>query len=104
MPTEFEPRIGDWYKDIQTGELFEVVALDEADESVDIQYFEGDVEELDFDTWFEMDLDVAEPPEDWSAPYGSMERDDLGFSDTAIHPEDWSGPLTELDRQEIENK
>lgn len=104
MPTEIEPRIGEWYKDVQLNLLFEVVAIDEADESIEIQYSEGDVEEIDLDSWFEMDLVMAEPPEDWSASYGSVEKEDLGYSDSAIHPEDWSGPLTELDRQDVEFK
>lgn len=100
MPTEFEPRVGDWYRNREDGQLFEVVAFDEDEGTIEIQYFEGEIEELDIDTWFEIDLEVAEAPEDWSAPFDKLERDDLGFSDRAMHPEDWSGPLNEIDRME----
>jgi hypothetical protein len=29
-----------------------------------------------------------------------MERDDLGYSDAAIHPENWSDPLAVFDVEE----
>jgi len=98
MPTEFGPRVGDWYKNSDSQQLFEVVAFDEDEATIDIQYFEGEVEELDLEIWSEMTLETAEPPEDWSAAYDEIDKDDLGYSDKAIRPEDWSGPLTDLDR------
>ena len=35
-----QPRIGDWYR-LSGGALFEVVAIDDSDATVDIQYFDG---------------------------------------------------------------
>lgn len=64
-----QPRIGDWYRS-NGGELFEVVAVDEDDGTIDIQYFDGTVEEMDREDWEaqweEGLIEVAEPPEDWS--------------------------------------
>ena len=76
MATEYEPRIGDWYRTIN-GDNFEIVALDPDDSTLEIQYFDGTVEELDLETWYELDLESVEAPEDWS---GSMDiqRDDYG--------------------------
>ena len=70
-----QPRIGDWYR-LSGGELFEVVAVDEDDATIDIQYFDGTVEEMDREDWEaqwdEGTLEAAEPPEDWS---GSVDVD-----------------------------
>lgn len=72
----FPPVIGDWYRSV-TGEIYEVVALDEDDGTVEIQYFDGSVEEYDLETWFEMVLEPVEPPEDWSGSL-DIEREDYG--------------------------
>jgi hypothetical protein len=69
------PVVGDWYRFID-GETFEVVALDEEEATIEIQYFDGTVEELDFDEWRERadahEIEAAAEPEDWS---GSMDVD-----------------------------
>ncbi|MCA1798227.1 MAG: hypothetical protein LC632_01895 [Xanthomonadaceae bacterium] len=92
----FPPVIGDWYKN-QKGELFEVVALDEEDGSVDIQYFDGSLESIDVDAWFELALVPVEPPEDWS---GSMdiEREDYGVDIDETPPGNtWNQSLDRLE-------
>lgn len=63
--TEITPTIGNWYRH-ENGELFEVVARDETDATVEIQYFDGTVEELDQDAWDELEIEEAEAPEDWT--------------------------------------
>jgi hypothetical protein len=50
---------------------------------VEIQYFDGEVEELDLDSWYEMALEPIEPPEDWSGPFDEIDPDELGYSDVA---------------------
>ncbi len=44
------PGIGEWYR-LNGGELFEVVAVDEDDGTIELQYFDGTVEEMDVDDW-----------------------------------------------------
>jgi Family of unknown function (DUF6763) len=65
-----QPSIGDWYRQKEGGALFEVVACDEDDGTIEIQYFDGTVEEMDIEDWdgqwSEGALETAEPPEDWS--------------------------------------
>jgi len=94
MPTELLPAIGNWYKSI-LGDTFEVVAYDSEEETVEIQYFDGTVEELDIDDWQEMVLIPAAEPEDWS---GSMDLDleDYGVDLEAGSFDDWSNPLDRL--------
>ena len=63
------PGIGDWYR-ASGGQLFEVVAVDDDDGTIEIQYFDGTVEEMDVEDWEaqwdEGGLEAAEAPEDWS--------------------------------------
>ena len=63
------PGIGDWYR-AERRALFEVVALDDDDGTIEIQYFDGTVEEMDVEDWeAQWDdgaLEAAEAPEDWS--------------------------------------
>jgi len=99
MSTRFEPEVGNWYKD-EEGMSFEVVAADEAGGTVEIQYFDGAVEELDAEAWYAMELVPREPPEDWSGPFDDLVRDDLGDTDEVIHPQSWSGPLDALEPEE----
>lgn len=94
-PTE-PPRIGDWYLNPQ-GSLFEVVAIDPDDGTLEVQYADGAVEELDADTWEELRPVPSEPPEDWS---GSMdvERDDYGADVEDGDRGLWANPLDSFDR------
>jgi hypothetical protein len=79
--SEIDPIVGNWYRNLADQSRFEVVAMDEASQNVEIQYFEGEVEELDMDTWDELSLDFIEPPDDWSGPFDDLEPDELGYDD-----------------------
>lgn len=94
------PDVGYWYKDQEANHLFEVVAADDRDQYVEIQYFAGEIEEVDLETWYELDLKRIPAPEDWSGPF-EVAREDLGYSDETFHPEDWSGPLAEIEPDEL---
>ena len=81
-----KPIVGQWYRGV-TNELFEVVAVDEGDETIEIQYFDGTVTEMDFDSWneqlFDRMLDAADAPEDWSGAVDVEAADlDREFEDT----------------------
>ncbi len=51
-----KPIVGQWYRGA-TNELFEVVAIDDQDETIEVQYFDGTVTEMEFDSWNEQLLD-----------------------------------------------
>ena len=97
MATQFEPEIGSWYKNAE-GLSFEVIAMD--DGTVEIQYFDGAIEELELDSWYQMELTQREAPEDWTGPFDELERDDRGELDEAVRPQSWSGPLDTLEWDE----
>jgi len=92
------PQIGKWYKDLQSNALFEVVAWDEAQQCVDIQYLDGEVSEYDLEGWEQLALERAEPPEDWRTPF-ELDGADNQDPDEPFHPEDWDGPLNHIEPQ-----
>lgn len=85
MTTITDPVIGRWYKDFENNLTFKVVAIDTKDETIDVQYANGDLGEYDNDAWYASTFDYIEDPEDWSAPFDEMELDDLGYTDTDRH-------------------
>jgi len=91
------PVVGDWYRR-SGGDIFEVVAVDEDDSTIELQHFDGTVEEVDFDSWEDQwvssQIEAAEAPEDWTgsvdvepedaeqlADYGTGERPYLSALD-----------------------
>ncbi|NOR69917.1 MAG: hypothetical protein GQ532_09535 [Methylomarinum sp.] len=86
MTTITDPVIGSWYKDVENDLTFKVVATDDNEDAIEVQYIDGDIGEYDLDTWYNSTFDYVEAPEDWSAPYGNLEADDLGYSDPDTHP------------------
>ena len=95
--SELTPKVGNWYRNLEDDRLFEIVALDEDDGTIEIQYFESEIEELDMDTWDELALEVTAPPEDWSGPYDDLISDDMGDTEDPLRPENWSDPMNEFD-------
>jgi len=63
---EYEPVAGQWYENVDENESFRVLTVDEDAELIEIEYLDGDIEELDLDTWAELDLEKIEQPEGWS--------------------------------------
>jgi hypothetical protein len=90
------PTIGNWYRDFNQ-QLFEVVALDEADGLIEIQYFNGDIDELDFEAWYGVVAESVPPPEDWTGPFGEMEQDDLGYSDFTTQSSGYTVTVEEME-------
>jgi hypothetical protein len=78
---DFDPVAGQWYRDLEDQEVFQVLSVDPDEEILEIQYEDGDVEEIDLDTWHELDLEKTVEPEGWS---GSDDEDELDAED-----EDW---------------
>ncbi len=101
MHTHSELTIGNWYKSQDIQKIFEIVAIDAEDDCIEIQYFDGEVEELDIDSWNELNTIEVAAPEDWCGPY-EMNKEDLeNYTDDVIHPEDWNGPLTFIEKDEL---
>lgn len=76
MGRDYEPVKGQWYENVEEDETFRVLSVDEDGELVEIEYLDGDIEEMDLDAWHEMDLERIEEPEGWAGGDEESEEDD----------------------------
>ncbi|MBS0579795.1 MAG: hypothetical protein JSR36_11115 [Proteobacteria bacterium] len=76
MSRDYEPVRGQWYQNVEEDEQFRVLTVDEDSELVEIEYLDGDIEELDIEAWHEMDLDRIEQPEGWSESEDDEDEDE----------------------------
>lgn len=67
MARDYDPVQGKWYEDLEENEVFKVLSVDPDQELVEVQYENGDIEEIDLDTWHELDLEQATEPEGWAS-------------------------------------
>lgn len=61
---EDQPTVGAWYE-TDDGKVFVVVGVDGARGPIDVQFLDGEVEQLDLEIWAALDLTQVEPPEEW---------------------------------------
>jgi len=83
MSIQTIPVVGSWYQSLD-GQLLEVITFDEAENSVEVQYFGGEIDQVEFDTWQSIIANTADQPDDWTGPYDELEPEALGFSDTSF--------------------
>jgi Family of unknown function (DUF6763) len=82
---DYDPVQGQWYEDLEENEIFKVLSVDPDEEIIEIQYENGDIEELDLDTWHELDLERAQEPEGWASDDEEEEEEEEDDEDD----EDW---------------
>jgi hypothetical protein len=73
---DYDPVQGKWYEDLEENEVFKVLSVDPDQELVQVQYENGDLEEIDLDTWHELDLEQAEEPEGWASDTEEKEKEE----------------------------
>jgi hypothetical protein len=104
---DYEPTKGQWYENVEEDETFRVLSVDEDADLVEIEYLDGDIEELDIDAWHEMDLDKIAEPEGWAATDDEDEaeeedededEDDDWDDDEDEDDDDWEDDEEENDR------
>lgn len=93
------PEIGQWYLHRDKGEMFLVTGYDDEARTIEIQNFDGDVDEIEASAWGTMPLERAAQPEDWTGPLDDVEVDDLGLSETGMSAADWAEPLQSFEPQ-----
>ena len=86
------PEIGRWYRHLDKGEIFQVVGYDSEAATIEIQDFDGDLDEIDAADWDEMPLAGAEPPEDPRGALDDLESADLGDTEYTSAPLNWTQP------------
>lgn len=91
-----KPVVDSWYEDGR-GRKFTIVAMDADEGTIELQFFEGEVEEVEMVDWYQLQPQQIPPPEDWSGPFDDLVSDDFGDTEKPKHPEDWNGPANEMD-------
>ena len=91
MAREYEPVVGQWYENVDENESFRVLSVDEDAELIEIEYLDGDVEEIDLETWRELDLDKTDEPEGWAASREEEkeEEEEEEEDEEDLDEEDW---------------
>jgi hypothetical protein len=98
---DYDPVQGKWYQDLEENEIFQVLSVDPDEELIELQYENGDIEEIDLDTWHELDLERAEEPEGWASDdeeeEEEEEEDDEEDDDWDDDDDDWEDDDDDLD-------
>ena len=93
MSRDYEPVPGQWYQNLEEEESFRVLSVDEDSELLEIEYLDGDIEEIDLEAWHEMDLERIEEPEGWSESddedEAEEEEEDWDEEDDEDEDDDW---------------
>jgi hypothetical protein len=101
---DYEPVPGQWYENLEEEESFRVLSVDEDSELLEIEYLDGDIEEIDLETWHEMDLERIEEPEGWSESddEDTEEEDDWDEEDEEEDEDDWDEEEDDADEERDE--
>ena len=86
MSRDNEPVKGQWYENVEDEETFRVLSVDEDAEIIEIEYLDGEIEELDVEEWHEFDLELIDEPEGWSEDDDEEEDDEEDWDD---EDDDW---------------
>lgn len=90
------PEVSSWYQELTSGALFEVVAIDELNNTIEYQLLDGELGEYDLSTWRLLTVNKAEAPEDWRTPF-ELNSEDQAYSDQVFVPENFSGALLDIE-------
>lgn len=82
------PQVGSWYKNLDEGAIFQVVSMDAASGTVEIQSFDGAVDSIEAEDWEQLRLVAAAAPEDWTGALENVDPDDVTEDDS---PSDRAG-------------
>jgi hypothetical protein len=102
MPNELDPLVDQWYSHQDKGQRFCVTVVDPDAAAVEIQYFDGAIEELSLEEWAELDIALSEEPENWGGALDIGEPDDYGTEVTDTSTEDWTEPGEDFRPKESE--
>ena len=90
------PIIGQWFRR-PSGTLFEVVAIDDEALTIEIQQFDGTIDEVDIEAWPDLLLTEISAPEDWSGSV-DMDPEDYAGKNSNDMPAGYHDPLAFLDK------
>lgn len=90
----FFPAVGTWYLDANTNQRFEIVAIDEKQKTIEVQYYDGDIDEFDIESWGSLSIVETETPE---MAYSGYDGVSIFKDDDAFIATDFSSPLESIE-------
>lgn len=66
MANTEDPIVEQWYQQVDKDTQFRVTNVDDAAGLVEVQYLDGETEEIDLDEWYEMEMEAIDEPEEWA--------------------------------------
>ncbi len=102
MSRDYEPVPGQWYENLEDEESFRVLKVDEDSELVEIEHLDGEIEEMDLETWHEMDLEQTKEPEGWAE--SEDEDDDEEEDEDDEDEDDWDEDDDEDDDEDWDDE
>ncbi len=97
---DYEPVPSQWYENVEEEESFRVLSVNEDSELVEIEYLDGDIEEIDLEAWHEMDLEKIAEPEGWSESDDEDTDEDEEWDEEEDEDDDWDDDEDEDDVDE----
>ncbi len=99
MHYDVEPIAGSWYHYAEKSQKFKVLDVNEESGDIEVQYFDGAVDQIDYDMWDAMEVELLEDPQDWTGPMDNIDKDDDTSADD-MQADDWASPYDEnLEKQ-----
>lgn len=102
MADTLTPRVGSWYQELEQELIFEVVAYDEDEQTIEIQYIDGELDEFDEENWAELALEEIEEPEDWRNAY-ELSKEDYDDHDDRISAQGFPDGLNDVEPDDLDN-
>ena len=62
MSYDLEPVAGGWYRHLDKDLVFRVITVDEDNDTIQLQHYDGDLEEIDSGEWYAMDMSSRKSP------------------------------------------
>ncbi|MDH5301289.1 MAG: hypothetical protein OEW58_08010 [Gammaproteobacteria bacterium] len=91
MLNELSPIVDQWYQHPDQGQPFLIVDIDDDAEAIEIQYFDGTMDELSFSEWEGMTIEECATPDSWS---GGLEEPDAEIDEITAEflddDDDWN--------------
>ena len=105
MSRDNEPVVGQWYENLEDEDSFRVLSVDEDAELIEIEYLDGEIDEIDLETWQELDLELTDEPEGWSDEDDEEEEEeDEDDDDEDDEDDDWDDEDEDEDWDEDDDR
>ncbi|MFH0350640.1 MAG: DUF6763 family protein [Chromatiales bacterium] len=106
MSNEVDPVAGSWYEHIERGQKFEVVDVDDERGVIEVQYANGEIDEMDIDEWYDLEIEPIEIPEERIGQSVVPNGQDTGYEheEKGSPSDDWSPRSKHPKRPREENE